>query len=124
MTGTTQGFQPADVGSDESVRVSVALPDDVPRRFQTQARPIDAAIGFRHNPDRYRVERDDMAAAHLVQLGGVRRLDIVGAPIYPVDHQMQTVARPRSIRETGWIQRQAGHSKQGVPAAGFGGGPP
>lgn len=82
----------------------MTLLDDVPRRVQMQARSVDAAIGFRHDLDvdirrpgfglgRRRVERNDMAAPDLVQLGGVRRLDIVGAPIHPVDDEMQPVAQ-------------------------------
>ena len=45
MTGATQGFQPADMGADEGVRVAMTLLNDVSRRFQVQARPVDAAIG-------------------------------------------------------------------------------
>src|SRR5262249_15830724 len=39
-----------------------------------------------------RVERDDMAALHLVQPGRIARLDIMGAAVRTVDDQMQPVA--------------------------------
>ena len=78
VPGAAQGFQPAHMGANEGVRVPVALFDDVPCRFQMQARPVDAAIGFRHDLDvdirrpglglgRRRIERDDMATPDLVQ---------------------------------------------------------
>ena len=62
------------------------------------------AIGFRHDLDvdirrhwlglcRHRVERDDVAAPDFGQAGGVRRLDIVGPPVHPVDDEMQAVAQ-------------------------------
>ena len=103
VAGAAQGFQPAHVGANEGVGVAVALFDDVPRRFQMLARPVDAAIGFRHELDvevgrsglgfgRRRIERDDMAAPDLLQARRVRRLDIVGAPVHPVDDEMQPVA--------------------------------
>ena len=80
MAGAAQGFQPADMGADEGVRVAVAAFDDVPRGFQMLARPVDAAIGFCHELDvevrgprlglgRDGIERDDMPSPDLVQAG-------------------------------------------------------
>jgi hypothetical protein len=67
-------------------------------------RLIGKRASFRHDPDvdirrpgfglgRHRVERDDMAAPDLGQVGAFRSLDIMGAAVHPVDDKMQPVAQ-------------------------------
>lgn len=72
MARTAQRLQPADMGSDISLRVATPLLDDIPYHAEMLTRLVNAAVGVRHGVEvdvggpglglgRHRVERDDVA---------------------------------------------------------------
>ena len=99
MAGPAQRLQPADMGANEGLRVAADAVDGGARPLQMLGRTIDAPFaGDIHDiavrgarPGRGGAGRDDHAAADVLGAGGIH-LDVMHAPVHPVDHQPDPLA--------------------------------